>query len=77
MLRSGDALLRSDHEEFVWGWREECAAGEGCSGFAWMWQSDRAMQSDLTNLSRACCEPQRFVTLQGAPIPAGPATGKT
>ena len=38
-------------------------------------KSDRAMQSDLANLSRACCEPQRFVTLQGAPIPVGPATG--
>ena len=37
-------------------------------------KSDRAMQSDLTNLSRACCEPQRFVTLQGAPIPVGPTT---
>jgi ArsR family transcriptional regulator len=37
-------------------------------------KSDRAMQSDLANLSRACCEPQRFVTLQGAPIPAGPTT---
>jgi ArsR family transcriptional regulator len=27
------------------------------------------MQSDLERLGRACCEPQRFVTLQGAPIP--------
>lgn len=31
---------------------------------------DRAMQADLARLSRACCRPQRFVTLQGAPIPA-------
>lgn len=38
-------------------------------------KSDRAMQSDLTNLSKACCEPQRFVTLQGAPIPFGLSTG--
>jgi len=30
---------------------------------------DREMQSDRTRLSRACCEPERFVSLQGAPIP--------
>jgi ArsR family transcriptional regulator len=30
---------------------------------------DREMQSDLARLSRACCEPERFVSLQGAPIP--------
>ncbi len=30
---------------------------------------DREMQSDLAKLGRACCEPQRFVALQGAPVP--------
>lgn len=30
-------------------------------------KTDREMQSDLTRLDRACCEPQRFVNLQGAP----------
>jgi ArsR family transcriptional regulator len=30
---------------------------------------DREMQSDLSRLTRACCEPQRFVALQGAPMP--------
>jgi ArsR family transcriptional regulator len=30
---------------------------------------DREMQSDLSRLTRACCEPQRFVTLQRAPVP--------
>ena len=34
-------------------------------------ETDRDMQADLARLGRACCEPQRFVTLQGAPIPAG------
>ena len=33
-------------------------------------KADREMQSDLSRLSKACCEPQRFVTLQDAPIPA-------
>lgn len=32
-------------------------------------QSDREMQSDLARLSRACCQPQRFVSLHGAPMP--------
>jgi len=32
-------------------------------------ETDREMQADLARLGKACCEPQRFVTLQGAPIP--------
>jgi len=32
-------------------------------------KSDREMQSDLSRLTRACCEPERFVSLQGAPMP--------
>jgi len=28
------------------------------------------MQRDLSRLDRACCEPQRLVALQGAPVPA-------
>ncbi|MGC1298762.1 MAG: metalloregulator ArsR/SmtB family transcription factor [Alloacidobacterium sp.] len=32
-------------------------------------ETDRKMQADLARLGQACCEPQRFVTLQGAPIP--------
>jgi ArsR family transcriptional regulator len=32
-------------------------------------KSDREMQSDLARLKLACCQPQQFVTLQGAPIP--------
>jgi ArsR family transcriptional regulator len=33
-------------------------------------ETDRNMQADLARLGQACCEPQRFVTLQGAPMPA-------
>jgi ArsR family transcriptional regulator, arsenate/arsenite/antimonite-responsive transcriptional repressor len=33
-------------------------------------KADREMQTDLARLDRACCNPQGFVTLQGAPIPA-------
>jgi ArsR family transcriptional regulator len=33
-------------------------------------KSDREMQTDLARLGKACCEPQRFVSLQGAPVPA-------
>jgi ArsR family transcriptional regulator len=32
-------------------------------------KGDRNMQADLARLEKACCEPQRFVTLQGVPIP--------
>jgi ArsR family transcriptional regulator len=33
-------------------------------------KTDREMQSDLSKLSKACCAPTRFITLQGAPVPA-------
>jgi ArsR family transcriptional regulator len=33
-------------------------------------KSDRGMQEDLLRLGKACCEPQRFVALEGAPVPA-------
>jgi len=36
-------------------------------------EDDRSMQADLARLEKACCEPQRFVTLHGAPVPI--ATG--
>ena len=32
-------------------------------------QADREMESDLARLTKACCQPQRFVTLKGAPAP--------
>jgi ArsR family transcriptional regulator, arsenate/arsenite/antimonite-responsive transcriptional repressor len=32
-------------------------------------ETDRKMKADLLRLGQACCEPQSFVTLQGAPIP--------
>jgi ArsR family transcriptional regulator len=31
--------------------------------------TDAAMQADLARLSKACCNPKRFVTLKGAPVP--------
>jgi ArsR family transcriptional regulator len=30
---------------------------------------DRLMRADLEKLNKACCTPQRFVLLQGAPVP--------
>lgn len=32
-------------------------------------KGDKDMQTDLARLGKACCEPQRFVVLQGAPKP--------
>ena len=34
-------------------------------------RDDRLMKSDLAKLALACCAPQRFVSLQGAPVPTG------
>lgn len=31
---------------------------------------EKPMQADRARLSKACCTPQKFVTLQGAPLPA-------
>jgi ArsR family transcriptional regulator, arsenate/arsenite/antimonite-responsive transcriptional repressor len=33
-------------------------------------KADKEMQTDIARLDRACCEPHRFITLQGAPVPA-------
>lgn len=33
-------------------------------------RGDMQMEQDTVKLNRACCQPQRFVTLQGAPVPA-------
>jgi ArsR family transcriptional regulator, arsenate/arsenite/antimonite-responsive transcriptional repressor len=35
---------------------------------AWF-QNDRTMQADRGRLSKACCSPAKFVSLQGAPLP--------
>jgi ArsR family transcriptional regulator, arsenate/arsenite/antimonite-responsive transcriptional repressor len=32
-------------------------------------EDEKAMQADRTKLSKACCAPQKFVTLSGAPLP--------
>lgn len=37
-------------------------------------REDREMQRDLTRLNAACCAPQRFVSLQSAPLPS-PSAG--
>jgi len=36
---------------------------------AWLGE-DRAMQTDRARLTKACCSPMKFVTLQSAPRPA-------
>jgi ArsR family transcriptional regulator len=33
--------------------------------------ADGEMTADLARLTKACCQPQRFVTLKGAPLPTG------
>ena len=42
-----------------------------CCGRRWRGSSeDRAMQADRARLSKACCSPAKFVSLQSAPRPA-------
>jgi ArsR family transcriptional regulator len=43
---------------------------------AWLKQ-DRAMQSDRARLTKACCTPTKFVTLQSAPAPTAIARTRT
>lgn len=38
-------------------------------------KANREMQSDLARLGQACCQPQRFVALQGAPMPIAQSAG--
>jgi ArsR family transcriptional regulator len=35
---------------------------------AWM-RNDRRMQADRARLSKACCSPEKYAALQGAPLP--------
>jgi len=48
---------------------EKAAAASILDAVFESFKSDREMQSDLSRLARACCEPGRFVSLQGVPIP--------
>jgi ArsR family transcriptional regulator len=50
-------------------WPKDAAAMSILNAVLASLKSDREMQADRERLSRACCEPQRFVTLQGAPVP--------
>lgn len=50
-------------------WPEDMAAASILKAALASLRSDREMQADRERLSRACCEPQRFVVLQGAPLP--------
>jgi len=37
--------------------------------------TDDQMQTDLARLSKACYAPERYIALQGAPVPAPVAEG--
>ncbi len=38
-------------------------------------RADKAMQEDLARLGKACCAPQTYVTLAGAPVPMSVKAG--
>ena len=52
--------------------RDDAAASSVLDAVFESFKLDREMQSDLSRLTRACCEPERFVSLQGAPMPITP-----
>jgi ArsR family transcriptional regulator len=37
-------------------------------------RDDKEMQADLRRLTKACCAPQKLVSLDGAPVPSRPMT---
>jgi ArsR family transcriptional regulator len=51
-------------------WPKDEAAAAILDAVLASFKMDREMQADVARLSRACCAPERFVTLQGAPVPA-------
>ena len=48
---------------------KDAAAGSILEAVLASIRADREMQADLARLSRACCEPQKFIILRGAPLP--------
>ncbi len=42
---------------------------------AWL-REERSMQADSARLTSACCRPEKFATLQGAPLPISIFEGK-
>ncbi len=50
-------------------WPDDSRAASILDATLQSFKADKDMQADLARLDKACCEPQRFVTLQGAPIP--------
>jgi ArsR family transcriptional regulator, arsenate/arsenite/antimonite-responsive transcriptional repressor len=51
-------------------WPEDARAYSILEATLKSFKTDREMQADRARLGQACCQPQRFVTLQGAPVPA-------
>jgi ArsR family transcriptional regulator len=51
-------------------WPEDGAARAILETVLGSFAENGEMQRDLSRLDRACCEPQKLVTLKGAPVPA-------
>jgi ArsR family transcriptional regulator len=50
-------------------WPEDGAARAILETVLGSFAENGEMQRDLSRLDRACCEPQKLVALQGAPVP--------
>lgn len=72
LRRAGIVAARRDGKWMHYSieWPEDQRAAAILEATMKSFKSDREMQMDLARLGRACCQPQSFVTLQGAPVPA-------
>lgn len=50
-------------------WPKDAAAGSVLDSALRSLHKDARMRADVTRLTKACCEPQKFVALKGAPAP--------
>ena len=68
LRRAGIVRARREGKWMHYSIERPAEAGGGCDSGCDAWRrsaSDREMQADLAQLDRACCRPDRFVTLAG------------
>jgi ArsR family transcriptional regulator len=71
-LRSAGIVSGRREGKWIY-YRIAMPANEGAASvlrqmLAWF-QEEREMQADRARLSKACCRPEKFIGLQGAPLP--------
>ena len=72
LRKAGVAKARREGKwmHYTMEWPEDAGAAAILAATLEALKADGAMQADRARLERACSQPQRFVTLKGAPSPA-------